>query len=83
MDNPFAFPVSTTFGLNGEVSYGGNGMTMRQWYKGMAMQGLLATSIEVIFKQEKVESRQDYALLSAKMADAMLAEDEEHAKVNP
>ena len=37
-----AFPVPDTCYPNGEIQYGSHGMTLRQWYAGMALQGLIA-----------------------------------------
>jgi hypothetical protein len=46
-------------------------MTMRQWYKGMALQGLLARGA---FSKETIHLTAQYA---GAIADAMLAEDAE------
>ena len=54
------------------------GMTMRQWYKGMALQGLLAS-----FREGDAVAPDPFSWLSgiaAKYADSMLAEDAEHEK---
>jgi hypothetical protein len=52
------------------------GMTMRQWYKGMALQGLLAS-----FREGDAVAPDPFSWLSgiaAKYADSMLAEDAAH-----
>ena len=49
------------------------GMTMRQWYKGQAMQGNMA----FCGLTDGVDSVVGFA---GKIADAMIAEDEKHAK---
>ena len=46
------------------------GMTMRQWYKGMALQGMLAAETG----DDRLEPDQ-YAAEAGRMADAMIAED--------
>jgi hypothetical protein len=47
------------------------GMSMRQWYKGMAISGLLGDS-------ERVADADQYIKMAAQVADAALKEDEEH-----
>jgi hypothetical protein len=37
-----AFPVPDSHHANGQVQYGANGMTLRDWFAGQALQGLLA-----------------------------------------
>jgi len=65
------------------------GMTMRQWYKGMAMLGLLAgrQNVEALLRRPTDASagRRDYTVAecaghAAALADAQLAEDADSAK---
>ncbi len=71
------------------------GMTMRQWYKGQVLQGLitftngerLAICFETLAKRRSMEdyagdeTPEDYfAQIAGRLADAMLAEDAQHEK---
>lgn len=56
-----------------EVWASRKGMTMRQYYKAAALQGLLASGYNI-------DRYQRAANICGSFADAMLAEDEEHAK---
>lgn len=38
-----AFPVPDSHHANGQVQYGCNGMSKREWFAGMALQGWLAS----------------------------------------
>jgi len=38
-----AFPVPDSHHANGQVQYGANGMTLRDWFAGQALAGLLAS----------------------------------------
>lgn len=67
-----AFPCPASSVEDGHVIYttdGQDGMTMRQWYKGMAMIGIFADP----------ENHVDVIRLSAQMADDQLADDAEFA----
>jgi len=72
------------------------GMTIRQWYKGMAMQGLcanggvldrLAAAGQGDYpsnKSQALEAAENgLVTMAARFADAQLAEDAEHAKEKP
>lgn len=37
-----AFPIPDTYHPNGQIEYGANGMSLRDWFAGMALQGILA-----------------------------------------
>jgi hypothetical protein len=37
-----AFPVPDSHHANGQVQYGANGMTLRDWFAGQALAGLIA-----------------------------------------
>ncbi len=68
-DGGQAFPLPPNSAYEGHNP----GMTMRQWYKGLALQGILACpeshgTIAVFVKE------------AAQYADAMLAEDAQHEK---
>ena len=63
------------------------GMTMRQWYKGMAMMGLLNRQYLDVPVCPKCKTANDdpgnhYAEIAGAYADAQLAEDSEFAKRN-
>ena len=69
--NKSAFPYTNCedHGLNG-----GYGMTLRQWYAGMAMQGFLSTLRDDDFlKKEGAENIANEAFIAA---DALLAHEE-------
>ena len=70
-----AFPISTIDGYNN------SGMTMRQWYKGMAIQGMMANN--EILERITEGSGMKFEFLAkstGEIADAMVAEDQAHAK---
>ncbi len=68
-DKQRAFP--STIEDTGNPIYHKYGMTMRQWYKGMACIGL--TQNDNLAKESYV----DIATMAGKQADALLKEDEE------
>jgi len=41
-DDTPAFPVANEYYPNDQIQYGSNGMTLRQWYAGMALQGMVS-----------------------------------------
>ena len=43
-DGGFAFPMPDVLHVNGMVQHGFNGMTLREYYAGQALQGLLAST---------------------------------------
>jgi hypothetical protein len=59
-----------------------SGMTMRQWYKGMALDASLhnRSILKRIAYQEGIDPGPSVARFCAEVADAMIAEDEEAAK---
>lgn len=59
-----AFPVAGSVEFN-------SGMTMRQWYKGMAISGLMANGIYAVTSNEGIVK------IAASIADALTAEDHE------
>jgi hypothetical protein len=63
----------------GEWAIGQSGMTMRQWYKGMALMGELAAQSEAdgVWLPKTAD---DLTERCAAFADAMLAEDEEASR---
>lgn len=67
------------FPLAGGVSFG---MTIRQLYKGMAMDAALhhKNMLKRIAYQEGIDPTESVARICAEIADAMIAEDEEAAK---
>jgi hypothetical protein len=62
-----AFPVPDSHHANGQVQYGANGMTLRDWFAGQALQGLLACGEAHDEHTDSVTAGAAY-----KMADAML-----------
>lgn len=54
----------------------GDGMTMRQYYKAAALQGMLANEAGPLNRDKRSDVSKD----CAEIADAMIAEDEEAAK---
>ena len=66
-DGGYAYPCAGLHGCNG--SYG---MTLRQWYAGLAMQGLLTGGYASMVTTKNIKDIKEVAFL---MADAMLAED--------
>jgi hypothetical protein len=55
---------------SGNMEHGGyEGMTLREWYAGLAMQGLLAS-----FKHDRPENIERWARDSVRIADALIAE---------
>lgn len=88
----FPFPTEQTMeGWNGTKA-GEMGMTMRQWYKGMALMGLLSKLPLIdqegkigIVVEDKLKHNADIAESCGWIAEAMIAEDEEFTKeeLNP
>jgi len=64
LDHP-AFPVPNEHYPNGDVQYGHNGMYLRQWYAGLAMQTLIGIGDD----SPEVNARAAFAI-----ADAMILE---------
>jgi hypothetical protein len=64
-----AFPVPDSHHANGQVQYGSNGMTLRDWFGGQALAGALQnyTTSKFGFTEKEV------ALGAYRYADAMLA----------
>ena len=60
-----AFPVTDSRHPNGHIEYGSNGMTLRDWFAGQALTGLLAGS--------NASSKSLYVKDAYALADAMLA----------
>lgn len=67
-----AFPCTEANGLNNGVP----GMTLRQYYAGLAMQGLLACGALTMAQDNRIRpfNEQEISDLAFHMADAMLAE---------
>lgn len=77
-DKP-AFPTSTYDHVDGNHYEHRimSGMTLRQWYKGMALSGILARGD---WDPAQPLERGAIALLSSEIADALIEEDEQHEK---
>lgn len=59
------------------------GMTLRQYYKAAALQGIMANADFLVSVRENAKGHSADIIIAAnagQLADAMLAEDEEHAK---
>lgn len=74
-----AFP-DLLMNRDGEYSFSG-GMTLRQWYAGMAMQGLLSNERwpEVYVAAGGLNGREGTAAKAFEFADAMLAREAKEA----
>ncbi len=60
-----AFPVPDSHYADGQVQYGSNGMTLRDWYAGQALAGLEAnSSVDMTVE--------DAAVMAYQLADAMI-----------
>lgn len=67
-NNPAAFPCDKE--LHTEM-----GMSLRDWYAGMALQGLIASNISQLGEKHVTElTHNDWAIGAYKYADAMLAQ---------
>ena len=64
-DGGFAFPMPDVLHVNGMVQHGFNGMTLREYYAGQALAGLIAD-------QSRDGSADDRARYAYAYADAML-----------
>ena len=64
-----AFPVADSHHASGQVQYGSNGMTLRDYFAGQALAGLWANPRE----DYAGTTREDKAVESYRQADAMLA----------
>lgn len=68
--NSFAFPRPAVFTeVHGLASVELDGMTLRQYYAGLALQGLLASDVHA--------SHESFASAAVKLADTLLAKLEE------
>jgi hypothetical protein len=69
-DGGAAFPRPDMEYRNGQIEIGSNGMTLRDWYAGQALAGLLGSGIA----SERGQSHEDVAEVAYLNADAMIAE---------
>ena len=67
IDGGPAFPVPDCHHANGQVQYGHNGMTLRDFFAGLAMNGMVADP------PTETGAAQDCAELAYLIADEMLA----------
>lgn len=83
-----AFPVPSVCNANGDVQYGVDGMSLRQWYAGQALNGILSQSPAGLFshvnawkaaidveKRTNVDWTRGVALLCLGFADALIEEE--------
>lgn len=79
-----AFPQPQQYSPNGDtIAWSESGMTLRQWYAGLAMQGLLANSVYVTAIAKAKANRgldasainKDIVLDSVQFADDLIAEE--------
>lgn len=74
-ENPTAFP---SHGSMGEVAY--EGMTLRDYFAGKALKGMLAS--EIGEKPQNLVSEKELSIVAYRIADAMLLERSKTAKEN-
>lgn len=73
-DGGLAFPVSRETNAEGyTVQWKSPGMTMRQWYAGMALSGLCAGADWVSGREVKLTGDNGLITIAWKMADLMIA----------
>lgn len=70
---PLAFSPDGTAHIAGEYFANTDGVSLRDWFAGMAMQGWLSSYAPELTHPAKVETAFDVAVDSYAMADAMLA----------
>lgn len=61
-----AFPVTSVLNDNGEMTWGSDGLTKREYYAGLAMQALISRP------EKELMSKYEVAQLSRYYADALL-----------
>lgn len=64
-----AFPIADTVHSNGQVQYGTNGMSLRDYFAGQVLAGISANPRE----DYSETTREDKAVESYRQADAMIA----------
>ncbi len=64
-----AFPVPDVYHPNGQIEYGSPGMSLRAYFAGQALTGLLANS-----EGERTFHEIDWAVCAVRQADALIAE---------
>lgn len=81
-----AFPVPSVCNANGDVQYGTDGMNLRQWYAGQALNGILSQSPGSLFGHRNIwkaylnntdtedEWFSETARVACKIADALISE---------
>ena len=81
-----AFPVPSVCNANGDVQSGTDGMTLRQWYAGQALNGILSQSPGSLFGHRNIwkaclnntdtedEWFSETARVACKIADALISE---------
>lgn len=74
-----AFPSANEIKFGDYATSGHSGMTLRQWYKGAALMGVVQAGI-VQANLESRDTTRDIAKWCAVIADALLREDEEASK---
>jgi len=78
-DGGTAFPVSDTVYPSGAIQHGSNGMSLRAWLAGQALNGIASNQSQLDGQQERairfgVTIETMTAKTAVKMADALLAE---------
>lgn len=75
-----AFPKpADSIGPNGELSQARDGMTLRQWYAGLAMQGILANSstmahVDKASRSDQISPTKIIVIMAEIQADDMIAQ---------
>ena len=73
-DGGAAFPQPIAVSAAGDVYYSGDfGMSLRDWFAGQALSGILASSETALLFSSAVVSRMDMARSAYEFADFMLA----------
>lgn len=69
-----AFPIPDTVHANGQVQYGANGMSLRDWFAGQALQQFVDQRDHNVWAHERsAAARAEMATAAYNIADAMIA----------
>jgi hypothetical protein len=68
-----AFPVADTIYPNGQMQYGFNGMSLRDYFAGQALAGILACPVPIRLSDGPIAANNSYSKTAFVLADAMIA----------